>query len=125
MSERVYDIKQAADELAFTPQYIRMLIHNGKLRAEQVPVSPGARVTKWVMTDADLEEFRSNVTSRSGRQDNRTKWLIYSTFVEMEGIIKFLEEQGYGEVALTIQPANQLQAIPDWLKERLDGQVED
>lgn len=120
MSERVYDIKQAAELLGYTPQYIRMLIQDGKLVSERVPISPGARVTKHVMTEDFLEQFKKDVQSRTRRDDNRSKWLAYATFAEMLEVITLLEEKGLTEVASMIRPANKLKTVPDWLKERLN-----
>ena len=92
MSERVFDIKQAAEELGYTRQYVRMLIQDGKILAEQIPISPGARVTKYVMTEAAISDFKASVSSRSTRADNRTKWIVYASFEEMHGLLADIHE---------------------------------
>lgn len=120
MSEMVYDIKQAADRLGYTAQYIRMLIRDDLLEAEQIPISPGALVHKYVMTEAAIVTFETTVQSKSRRTDNRTKWVSYASFNEMEQVIKLLEDNGLQDVADTIKPWNTLKTMPDWLLERLN-----
>ena len=99
MSERIYDIKQAAERLGYTDQYVRKLIQDGRLFTERIPISLGALVTKHVMTETTIIEFETTVVSRSHRRDNRNKWLVYASFSEMETAITLLEENGLTEVA--------------------------
>ena len=123
MSERIFDIKQAAEKLGYTPQYIRMLIQEDRIVAEQIPISPGARVMKYVMTEAALDDFVNNVESHTRREDSRTKWVVYATFEEMEIAMTALDEAGLAEITSLIRPANDLKSMPEWLKEHLDGQT--
>jgi hypothetical protein len=124
MSEQVYDLKAAADYLGYTHQYVRMLIRDEKLEAEKVPIAPGAEVWKYVITSSAIEKFQNTVFSKSGRDDSRTKWVVYGTFIEMEKVIHLLEKAGLHEVADTLRPWNKLKNMPEWVRERLDGQVE-
>ena len=124
MNEQVYDIKAAAKRLGYTDQYIRMLIQREKLPSEMVPLAPGARVTKHVITETAIKAFETSILSKSTRDDNRTKWVAYASFEEMKDIISDLEKKGRVEVAALIRPANKLKTMPEWLEEHLGGKMD-
>lgn len=117
----VYDIPSAAKKLAYTEQYIRHLLRRGELKSKLVPIAKGANVRKHIITEEEIKRFEATRSRQSRRTDGRTKWIQYSTFEEMEGIIKLLEENGYEEVAGFIRPANKLKDIPKWLETRLNS----
>jgi len=124
MGERVFDIEAAADFMGYTKQYVRMLIKEGRLEAEKMPIAPGAKVWRYLITETAIDTFRNTVHSRSVREDNRTKWVMYGTFSEMLAAIQTLEQEGHAKVADTIRPWNKLKYVPDWVKERMDGKVD-
>lgn len=124
MNEQVYDIKAAAKRLGYTDQYIRMLIQREKLPSEMVPLAPGARVTKHVITETAIRAFETAIQSKSTREDNRTKWVAYASFEEMEAAISILKREGLAEVTALIRPANKLKTVPKWLEEHLGGEMD-
>lgn len=91
MSDKVYDIKEAAVYMSKNEQYVRLLIRTGKLATNMVRV-PGTRIMKHVMTQQVLDEYMKKTSVHTVRQDGRSKNTIYMTTNERELVNKFCEE---------------------------------
>lgn len=113
-----FSIDEAAEELGYTKHYLRQLVRKNEIKAALVPISPGARVFKYLISKSELERFRDAPRGRSRRTDGRSKFLFYATFDEAEEVIETLEENGLAELADLIQSANELVNAPQWVKDR-------
>jgi hypothetical protein len=110
MSEKVYNITQAAQELNLTPFYVRKCIKAGKIQAEQRLIE-NTSIMRYEISAEALEEFASREKKSVGkRDDNRNKYTLYATKSELIEIMEALATIGFEHSELLMRanpPKNQ------------------
>lgn len=108
MTERQYDIKEAADALGFSQIYIRTLIRRGTIPTTKVPLAEGSLVTRHMISQSELDRFLHELPHKSRRSDGRNKFIMYARPDEYSAAYQCLVAAGLKEVADLILPANKV-----------------
>lgn len=110
VEEKWYTIPEAADFLGFSQAYIRTLIRKNQLTTDMVPLSEGSLVMRHVITESSMGEFLNTVPHKTRRNDGRNKFIVYISPDEYPRVLDVLEENGLGEVARLLEPANKVKS---------------
>ena len=93
MSEKVYNLTQAAAYLELSPFYVRKCIKAGKIDAT-LNLIEDTQVARHEMSQEALDVFKSRERKSVGRDDNRNKFVIYLSKAELAEHTKTLQAIG-------------------------------
>lgn len=83
---KTVSIREASRILDCDRNYVLKLIKTGKLSAEKVENENGIPV--WRLIESEVGAYAATKGQhRSGREDNRVKWITYATPAEMDDIL--------------------------------------
>jgi hypothetical protein len=100
-------IKEAAEASGLSTVYVRRAILKGDLPSHKEQVGDTS-VERHMINVEDFNEWRSNRSSRSRREDGRGKFTLYATEAEYNAITAFLKKEG---IASPIGKANKVETI--------------
>jgi excisionase family DNA binding protein len=114
MSSQTFSIKQAASVLNLSEVYIRRMIQQGKIETTKVQVGD-TEVWRHEISEEELTKWRKSASSRTSRNDGRSKFVLYATNDELAKIVKLLEANKINSI---IERANK----PEDTKRRYQAQ---
>lgn len=108
-----FSVPEAAEELGYTEQYVRVLIQRGYIESNPEPREPDSLVMRHMVSEDELERFKIQHPTRNRRRDGRNKFVAYMTPAEYDEAIRILKAAGphMRKVAELIQPANPIKGF--------------
>lgn len=88
---KAYSINEASVKLGMSVIYIRRMISLKKIQTTLVPVAENSKTVKHMITEDELNKWRASSSSRSRREDGRSKFTLYASAEEKEQIVALLE----------------------------------
>jgi hypothetical protein len=98
----MYSIKDASKALNLSEVYIRRMIQQGKLATTKVQVAD-TEVWKHMISESTLAAWRKSSSTRTSRNDDRSKFTLYATAAELAQITKLLQSN---KIEAIIERAN-------------------
>jgi transposase-like protein len=101
---KTYTIREAARKFGLSEQYVRKMIHAGKIPTTMEPVNDYQ--SRHVIAEADLNAWRKRAKNRTSRDDGRNKFVAYLTKSEESRLRKLLVENQLTAVDKLLVRAN-------------------
>jgi len=102
----MYGIKDVCKKFDLSEVYVRRMILKGKIQTTKIEIR--TNTFKHMITEEEILRWRASVSSRSRREDGRSKFSLYSTLEEFEKIQTLLSENGIESI---VQRTNKVKNI--------------